>query len=161
MSYGNARPLQFISWNMRIMMATTDQSVSYKTRTLVYLPEHVFLFNIDDILNSTRTTTARFFSTYKPEICSSTRSSPSSHHLRHGLKAASSNSGRTSCNLGFCCSGKTPGKPITQGVRAHLTTMTRRRGIEARMKFVAPVGAWFSQVGRLHQVHHLWQYPYG
>ncbi|KAJ7040340.1 hypothetical protein C8F04DRAFT_1083283 [Mycena alexandri] len=36
---------------------------------------------------------------------------------------------------------------------------TWRRGIEARRKFVAPVGAWFSQVGRLHQVHHLWQYP--
>ncbi|CAK5280630.1 unnamed protein product [Mycena citricolor] len=36
---------------------------------------------------------------------------------------------------------------------------TWRRGIEARSKFVAPIGAWFSQVGRLHQVHHLWQYP--
>ncbi|KAK7063985.1 Zn(2)-C6 fungal-type domain-containing protein [Favolaschia claudopus] len=36
---------------------------------------------------------------------------------------------------------------------------TWHRGIEARRKFVAPVGAWFSQVGRLHQVHHLWQYP--
>lgn len=36
---------------------------------------------------------------------------------------------------------------------------TWRRGIEARQKFTAPVGAWFSQVGRLHQVHHLWQYP--
>ena len=35
----------------------------------------------------------------------------------------------------------------------------RRSGIEARRKFVEPVGAWFSQVGRLHQVHHLWQYP--
>ncbi|KAI6012399.1 NIPSNAP-domain-containing protein [Pisolithus orientalis] len=34
-----------------------------------------------------------------------------------------------------------------------------RRGIEARRKFVSPVGAWFSQIGRLHQVHHLWQYP--
>ncbi|KAF8921923.1 hypothetical protein CPB85DRAFT_1209757 [Mucidula mucida] len=34
-----------------------------------------------------------------------------------------------------------------------------RRGIDARRKFVAPVGAWFSQVGRLHQVHHMWQYP--
>lgn len=34
-----------------------------------------------------------------------------------------------------------------------------RRGIEARRKLVAPVGAWFSQVGRLHQVHHMWQYP--
>jgi hypothetical protein len=36
---------------------------------------------------------------------------------------------------------------------------TRRRGIEARRKFVAPVGAWFSQVGRLNEVHHIWQYP--
>ncbi|KAF9486570.1 NIPSNAP-domain-containing protein [Pholiota conissans] len=36
---------------------------------------------------------------------------------------------------------------------------TWRRGIEARRKSVAPVGAWFSQVGRLHEVHHLWQYP--
>jgi len=34
-----------------------------------------------------------------------------------------------------------------------------RKGIEARRKFVAPVGAWFSQVGRLHEVHHMWQYP--
>jgi len=34
-----------------------------------------------------------------------------------------------------------------------------RKGIEARRKFVEPVGAWFSQVGRLHQVHHMWQYP--
>ncbi|EGO04629.1 hypothetical protein SERLA73DRAFT_173886 [Serpula lacrymans var. lacrymans S7.3] len=34
-----------------------------------------------------------------------------------------------------------------------------RKGIEARRKFVAPVGAWFSQIGRLHQVHHMWQYP--
>ncbi|KAI0363628.1 NIPSNAP-domain-containing protein [Pilatotrama ljubarskyi] len=36
---------------------------------------------------------------------------------------------------------------------------TWRKGIEARRKFVAPVGAWYSQVGRLHQVHHMWQYP--
>ncbi|KAH9995959.1 NIPSNAP-domain-containing protein [Russula vinacea] len=36
---------------------------------------------------------------------------------------------------------------------------TWRRGIEARRRFVEPVGAWFSQVGRLHQVYHLWQYP--
>ncbi|MBW0505731.1 hypothetical protein O181_045446 [Austropuccinia psidii MF-1] len=34
-----------------------------------------------------------------------------------------------------------------------------RRGLEARRKFVEPIGAWFSQVGRLHQVHHMWQYP--
>lgn len=36
----------------------------------------------------------------------------------------------------------------------------RRRGIEARRKSIAPVGAWFSQIGRLHQVHHMWQYPW-
>lgn len=42
----------------------------------------------------------------------------------------------------------------------HGLLKSRRRGIEARRKFVAPVGAWFSQVGRLHQVHHMWQYPY-
>ncbi|KAI1782696.1 NIPSNAP-domain-containing protein [Ganoderma leucocontextum] len=36
---------------------------------------------------------------------------------------------------------------------------TWRKGIEARRQFVEPVGAWFSQVGRLHQVHHMWQYP--
>ena len=35
----------------------------------------------------------------------------------------------------------------------------RRVGIEARRKLVEPVGAWFSHVGRLHQVHHMWQYP--
>jgi len=34
-----------------------------------------------------------------------------------------------------------------------------RAGIEARREFVAPIGAWFSQVGRLHHVHHMWQYP--
>ncbi|GJJ13172.1 hypothetical protein Clacol_007423 [Clathrus columnatus] len=33
-----------------------------------------------------------------------------------------------------------------------------RKGIEARRELMAPVGAWFSQVGRLHQVHHMWQY---
>jgi hypothetical protein len=33
-----------------------------------------------------------------------------------------------------------------------------RTGIEARKKTMAPVGAWFSQIGKLHQVHHIWQY---
>ena len=42
---------------------------------------------------------------------------------------------------------------------ASLMPHDRRKGIEARRKFVEPVGAWFSQVGRLHQVHHMWQYP--
>ena len=36
----------------------------------------------------------------------------------------------------------------------------RRKGIEARSKLIVPVGAWFSQIGRLHQVQHMWQYPY-
>ncbi|KAH9809052.1 hypothetical protein DFH28DRAFT_1191761 [Melampsora americana] len=35
-----------------------------------------------------------------------------------------------------------------------------RPGLEACRKFVEPIGAWFAQVGRLHQVHHMWQYPY-
>lgn len=34
-----------------------------------------------------------------------------------------------------------------------------KRGLEARRRFVEPAGGWFSQVGRLHEVHHLWQYP--
>jgi len=34
-----------------------------------------------------------------------------------------------------------------------------KKGIDARRKFVEPMGAWFSHVGRLHEVHHLWQYP--
>ncbi|KAH9964258.1 NIPSNAP-domain-containing protein [Russula dissimulans] len=36
---------------------------------------------------------------------------------------------------------------------------TWRKGIEARRKFVRPVGAWYAHIGRLHQVYHLWQYP--
>jgi len=36
--------------------------------------------------------------------------------------------------------------------------ITWRSGIEARRHTISPVGAWFSQVGQLHQVHHLWQY---
>ncbi|GHJ84065.1 hypothetical protein NliqN6_0467 [Naganishia liquefaciens] len=34
-----------------------------------------------------------------------------------------------------------------------------KRGLEARRRFVQPAGAWFAQVGQLHEVHHLWQYP--
>ncbi|KAI9105309.1 hypothetical protein DFS34DRAFT_655376 [Phlyctochytrium arcticum] len=34
-----------------------------------------------------------------------------------------------------------------------------RRGLEARRKFVQPVGAWFSQLGPLNWVHHMWAYP--
>ncbi|KAH9081582.1 NIPSNAP-domain-containing protein [Lactarius deliciosus] len=39
-----------------------------------------------------------------------------------------------------------------------LSPATWRRGIEARRKLVRPVGAWYAQIGRLHQVYHLWQY---
>lgn len=35
---------------------------------------------------------------------------------------------------------------------------TWRRGIEARQKLVKPVGAWYTQNGRLHHVYHLWQH---
>lgn len=38
------------------------------------------------------------------------------------------------------------------------STFRRRRGLEARKNHIQPVGAWFSQVGKLHQVHHIWQY---
>ncbi|KDN53100.1 NIPSNAP-domain-containing protein [Tilletiaria anomala UBC 951] len=34
-----------------------------------------------------------------------------------------------------------------------------RRGLEARRRFVEPIGAWFAQVGHLHTVMHLWAYP--
>ncbi|KAL7417723.1 hypothetical protein BDY24DRAFT_346949 [Mrakia frigida] len=33
-----------------------------------------------------------------------------------------------------------------------------RKGIEARRKIITPEGAWFTQVGHLHTVHHLWAY---
>ncbi|KND04086.1 uncharacterized protein SPPG_01528 [Spizellomyces punctatus DAOM BR117] len=34
-----------------------------------------------------------------------------------------------------------------------------RRGLDARRRFVQPVGAWFSQLGPLNWVHHMWAYP--
>ncbi|KAM0746897.1 NIPSNAP-domain-containing protein [Meredithblackwellia eburnea MCA 4105] len=35
-----------------------------------------------------------------------------------------------------------------------------RVGLEARLASGhKPVGAWFSQIGKLHQVHHMWHYP--
>jgi len=33
------------------------------------------------------------------------------------------------------------------------------RGLECRRQFCEPVGAWFSQLGFLNCVHHMWQYP--
>jgi hypothetical protein len=32
-------------------------------------------------------------------------------------------------------------------------------GLHARRKFCTPVGAWFTQLGPLHTVHHMWVYP--
>ncbi|KAJ1958316.1 hypothetical protein GGI12_004767, partial [Dipsacomyces acuminosporus] len=34
-----------------------------------------------------------------------------------------------------------------------------RVGVECRRHHEEPMGAWFSQLGDLNQVHHLWQYP--
>lgn len=40
------------------------------------------------------------------------------------------------------------------------TTLTRRRhGLEARRPFQEPVGAWYTHVGGLHTVFHIWAYP--
>jgi hypothetical protein len=35
-----------------------------------------------------------------------------------------------------------------------------KKGLEARRKFVQPVGAWFTQLGPLNRVHHMWSYRY-
>ncbi|CAO3643497.1 unnamed protein product [Mucor hiemalis] len=34
-----------------------------------------------------------------------------------------------------------------------------RKGLECRSQFCEPVGAWFSQLGNLHTVQHMWTYP--
>ncbi|KAI9020760.1 hypothetical protein CLU79DRAFT_703904 [Phycomyces nitens] len=34
-----------------------------------------------------------------------------------------------------------------------------RKGLECRRQFCEPVGAWFSQLGDLNTVHHMWSYP--
>ncbi|KAJ1967241.1 hypothetical protein IWQ62_001980 [Dispira parvispora] len=34
-----------------------------------------------------------------------------------------------------------------------------RRGIECRRSLEHPIGAWFSQLGHLNYVHHMWAYP--
>lgn len=33
-----------------------------------------------------------------------------------------------------------------------------RKGLEYRRQFCQPVGAWFTQLGPLHTVHHMWAY---
>lgn len=37
-------------------------------------------------------------------------------------------------------------------------TLPRRRGLEARKRFVEPIAAYFSQIGQLHTVQHIWRY---
>ncbi|KAI9317647.1 nipsnap family protein, partial [Dichotomocladium elegans] len=34
-----------------------------------------------------------------------------------------------------------------------------RKGLECRRRFCEPIGAWFSQLGKLHTVQHMWTYP--
>jgi len=34
-----------------------------------------------------------------------------------------------------------------------------QQGLKYRSKYVQPVGAWYSEIGHLHRVFHLWQYP--
>ncbi|WFD42478.1 hypothetical protein MPSI1_001123 [Malassezia psittaci] len=34
-----------------------------------------------------------------------------------------------------------------------------RQGLEARRPYQEPVGAWFSHMGGLHTVFHIWEYP--
>lgn len=34
-----------------------------------------------------------------------------------------------------------------------------RKGLDCRRQFCEPVGAWFSQLGDLNVVHHMWTYP--
>ena len=33
-------------------------------------------------------------------------------------------------------------------------------GLKARKDLISPVGAWFSQLGQLNQVHQMYQFPY-
>lgn len=34
-----------------------------------------------------------------------------------------------------------------------------RKGLSARKQVIQPVGAFFSQLGDLNTVHHMWSYP--
>ena len=79
-------------------------------------------------------------------------------------KGESLNWGRICYSQAHYWNGRTRGTSrFSRGERflAYSPDLQRRRGIEARRKSIAPVGAWFSQIGRLHQVHHMWQYPWG
>lgn len=64
-------------------------------------------------------------------------------------------------SLDACWNGKCIGKGgqrlVVKKLRADL--FLRRKGLECRRQFCEPVGAWFSQLGELHTVHHMWTYP--
>ena len=34
-----------------------------------------------------------------------------------------------------------------------------RKGLEVRKNFMEPIGAWFTQIGTLNRVYHIWQFP--
>lgn len=34
-----------------------------------------------------------------------------------------------------------------------------KQGLQIRRKYCQPVGAWFTQLGQLSLVHHMWVYP--
>lgn len=49
---------------------------------------------------------------------------------------------------------------ITCMFDSHTHTFIRRKGLECRRQFCEPVGAWFTQLGELNTVYHMWTYPY-
>jgi hypothetical protein len=49
-----------------------------------------------------------------------------------------------------CCDGQT---------RLNRFMINRKKGLECRRKYCQPVGAWFSQLGQLNVVHHMWVFP--
>src|SRR3954467_8454748 len=77
-------------------------------------------------------------------------------------------------SLVTCSSGKGTGKAnvarldcfafvvftFASDFRLIAMVINRRKGLECRRQFCEPVGAWFSQLGSLNYVHHMWTYPY-
>lgn len=47
-----------------------------------------------------------------------------------------------------------------EAIRGKSTPTLARNPSSPLMMMQQPVGAFFSQVGQLHEVHHIWQYPY-
>ena len=44
-------------------------------------------------------------------------------------------------------------------VYLYLAIIFRRKGLECRRQFCEPIGAWFTQLGDLNTVYHMWAYP--